>query len=113
VSAETANGRSAKHDPMTVSPAAVATARRHVAQRIERFLNGLERAGRPPNRRELHHLREALQGWRRANTLKVRMPCSERINLIPEAAAALATNDAATVDELRAELGRILQEAMP
>jgi len=46
---------------MTVSPAAVATARRNVVQRIERFLNGLERARRPPNRRELYHLREALQ----------------------------------------------------
>ena len=37
-----------------------ATARRNVADRIDRFLNGLERTRRQPNRRELFWLREAL-----------------------------------------------------
>jgi hypothetical protein len=47
--------------PMTFSPAGIATARRNVAQRIERFQRGLEGAGRPPNRRDLYYLREAFQ----------------------------------------------------
>ena len=107
-----ANGRSAKHDPMTVSPAAVATARRNVAQRIERFLNGLERAGRPPNRRELHHLREALQKLEAGQYPEGEdaMPDAERMAPIPEAGApAVPESDPASIQELRAELRRILQ----
>jgi hypothetical protein len=39
---------------------------------------------------------------------------AERIGSLPEAAAtAVATNDAVTTGELRAELGRILQGSMP
>jgi hypothetical protein len=45
---------------MTLNPTARATARRNVAERIDRFLNVLEGARRPPNRRELFWLRDAL-----------------------------------------------------
>jgi hypothetical protein len=44
---------------MTLSPAAVATARRNAAHRIERFLAGLEHDGRLPNQHQRLHLREA------------------------------------------------------
>jgi hypothetical protein len=43
-----------------LNPTARATARRNVAERIDRFLNGLQGARRLPNRRELFWLREAL-----------------------------------------------------
>ena len=45
---------------MTLNPIARATARRNVAERIDRFLNGLKAARRLPNRRELFWLRDAL-----------------------------------------------------
>ena len=45
---------------MTLNPAARATARRNVSERIDRFLNGLEGVRRLPNRRELFWLRTAL-----------------------------------------------------
>ena len=98
---------------MTVSPAAVATARRNVAQRIERFLNGLERARRPPNRRELHHLREAFEKLEAGQYPEGEdaMLNAERIAPIPEAGApAVPESDAVSITELRAELGRILQD---
>jgi hypothetical protein len=101
---------------MTPSPVAIATARRNVAQRIERFLNGLDRAGRPPNRRELYYLRKALQklGAGLFPEGEDAMLKAERIEAIPDTAAtAIMTNDAATTDELRTELSGILQNAMP
>ncbi len=45
---------------MTLNPTARATARRNVAERIDRFVNGLQRAQRLPNHRELFWLRHAL-----------------------------------------------------
>ena len=42
---------------MTLNPTARATARRNVADRIDRFLNSLQRVRRLPNRRELFWLR--------------------------------------------------------
>jgi hypothetical protein len=45
---------------MTLSPAAV-TARRNVAQRIERLLRVVERAHRLPSRRERFSVRHALE----------------------------------------------------
>jgi hypothetical protein len=45
---------------MTLNPTARATARRNVADRIERFLNNLQLARRLPNRGELFWLRHAL-----------------------------------------------------
>jgi hypothetical protein len=45
---------------MTLNPAARATARRNVSERIDRFLNGLEGVRRLHNRRKLFWLREAL-----------------------------------------------------
>jgi hypothetical protein len=101
---------------MTFSPAAIATARRNVAQRIERFLNGLERAGRPPNRRELYYLREAFQKLEAGQYPESEdaMLKAERIAPIPEAAAtAPTTTDPMSIEELRAELARILQGSLP
>ena len=94
-----ANGRSAKHDPMTVSPAAVATARRNVAQRIERFLNGLERAGRLPNR---HHLREAFQKLEAGQYPEGEdaMLKAERIAPIPEVGAPAVPERSASMSQV-------------
>jgi hypothetical protein len=99
---------------MTLNPAARATARRNVADRIDRFLNGLERASRQPNRRELFWLREAL-----ANLKEGRYPegedamdRAERALPIPEHTANdLSTNASATVEQLRAQLDQIMKAA--
>src|SRR5436190_20938500 len=100
---------------MTVSPAAVATARRNVAQRIERFLNGLERADRPPNRRELYHLWEALQKLEAGQYPEGEdaMLKAERIAPIPEAGSpAVPESDPVSIQELRAELRRTLEGSL-
>ena len=46
--------------PMTLGPAAVATARRNLVQRIDRLLNVVDRAHRAPGRREIFHVHHAL-----------------------------------------------------
>jgi hypothetical protein len=99
---------------MTFSSAAIATARRNVAQRTGRFLNGLERAGRPPNRRELYYLREAFQKLEAGQYPEAEdaMLKAERIAPVP-AAPAVPDNDAVSIDDLRAELSRILQGSLP
>jgi hypothetical protein len=96
---------------MTLSPAAIATARRNVVQRIDRFLDGLDRAGRPPNPGELHYLREALKKLDAGlhPDGEDAMLKAERINSISEDGAAITASDAMPVDELRAELRRIIQ----
>jgi hypothetical protein len=97
---------------MTFSPAAIATPRRNVAQRIERFLNGLERAGRPPNRRELYHLGEAFRKLEESQYPEAEdaMLKAERIAPIPQdAATAVPENQAVSIRDLRCELRRILQ----
>src|ERR1700749_4398767 len=45
---------------MNLNPTARATTRRNVVDRFDRFLNGLQRARRQPNRRELFWLRQSL-----------------------------------------------------
>jgi hypothetical protein len=95
---------------MTLNPVARATARRNVADRIDWFLNTLQGARRPPNRRELFWLREAL-----ANLQEGQYPAgedamnkAERALPIPEHAAnELSTNAGVTVEQLRAQLDRI------
>ena len=97
---------------MALSPTAVVAARRNVAQRIERFLAGLDRAHRPPNRRELYYLRQALHKLEAGQYPEGEdaMMRAEGPNAIPEHAANdLGTNAMATVTELQAELDRILK----
>ena len=97
---------------MTLSPTARATARRNVADRIDRILNGLQNVRRLPNRRELFWLREAL-----ANLQEGRYPAgeaamdkAERTLAIPEQAANdPSTNAGVTVEQLRAQLDQIMK----
>jgi hypothetical protein len=97
---------------MTLSPTARATARRNVAERIDRFLNVLARAQRLPNRRELFWLRHAL-----ANLQEGQYPAgedamdkAERAMPIPEHAAnELSTNAGATIEQLRAQRDEIMK----
>ncbi len=99
---------------MTPNPAALATACRNVADRIDRFLTGLDRAKRPPNRRELFWLRAALANLEAASypAGEDAMDRAERSIPIPEHAANdLATNVGATVTELRGQLGAIMNAA--
>jgi hypothetical protein len=99
---------------MTLTPAAIATARRNVAQRIERFLASLERDGRLPNRRDRFYLREALEKLATGQfpTAEEAMLKAERSLSIPEALAEdLSKSDRVTVVDLRAQLDSILKEA--
>jgi hypothetical protein len=96
---------------MTLDPAELSAARRNVAKRVDRFLAGLDRARRLPNRRELFWLREAL-----ANLQEGQFPAgedavhkAERAVSVPEHAAHdLSTNAGTTVEELRSQLDRIM-----
>jgi hypothetical protein len=99
---------------MTLNPTAQATARRNVVERIDRFLNGLRRTQRLPNRRELFWLRDALaklqEGQHPAG--EDAMDKAERMLPLPEHAANdLSTNVSATVDQLRAQLDQIMKAA--
>jgi hypothetical protein len=91
---------------MTLTPAAIATARRNVAHRIERFLKGLDLAGRPPDRRELHYLREALRKLEAAQYPEAEeaMLKAERLARLPEAAATAVPESETATEVLRAEL---------
>jgi hypothetical protein len=91
---------------MTPSPAAIATAR------IEGFLSALNGAGRPPTRGELYWLREALQKLEAGLYPEGEdaMLKAERTNSTSQGTApAITASEAIPVDELRAELRRILQ----
>jgi hypothetical protein len=96
---------------MTPSPADAATARRTVSQRIERLLAGLERARRQPNRREIFHVRNALE------LVKLgQYPEAEEAALKAERAAPVPAVDAHrldlnasfTVEQLRTQLAEAL-----
>ena len=97
---------------MTLNPTARATARRNVADRIDRFLNGLQSARCLPNPRELFWLREAL-----VNLQEARYPAgedamdkAERALPVPDHAAnELSTNAGTTVEQLRARLHHIMK----
>jgi hypothetical protein len=97
---------------MSLNPTALATARRNVVDRIDRFLTALQRAKRAPNRRELYWLRLAL-----LNLQEGQYPAgedaadkAERTLPVPERAANdLNTNTGATVEQLRAQLDRIVR----
>lgn len=86
--------------------------RGNVALRITRFLAGLERARRQPNRREAYHLRDALQRMEAQEYTESEGAVlrAERSAPLPgHVANLLATNESVTVRELRDELDRILK----
>jgi hypothetical protein len=64
-------------------------ARQALALRIDRFLRGLDRARRQPNRRESYHVAEALDLLKEARYADgdAAMTRAERVAPLPEAAA--------------------------
>jgi len=97
---------------MSLNPTARATARRNVAERIDRFLNGLQRVKRLPNRRELFWLRHALADLQEGQypAGEDAMDKAERALPIPEHAASdPSTNAAATIEQLRTQLNQIMK----
>lgn len=92
------------------SPASSAE-RDALALRIHRFIAGLERARRPTNRRESHHVVNALRCLQdgRYEAGQQAMTDAERLAPIPpEAAIRLETNTPVPVHQLRAGLQAIL-----
>ena len=86
-------------------------ARDKLHQRIARFLAGLERARRQPNRREAYHLRDALEQLQteRYDESEQALLRAERSEPLPgHVANLLVTNESVTVRQLRDELDRIL-----
>ena len=82
-----------------------------LAQRIDRFIKGLERAKRAPNRRESYHVVAALRCLhdRRYEEGRLAMINAERVApLPPEAVNLLKSNEPEPVHELRAALDAIL-----
>ena len=101
-----------QQSPMTLNPTARATARRNVADRLNRFLNGLQSARRLPNRRELFWFREALVNLQEGqySAGEAAMDKAERALPVPEHAVSdLSTNAGATVEQLRAQLDQIMK----
>ena len=83
----------------------------NVARRITRFLAGLERARRQPNRRETYHLRDALQRMEAQEYAESEDAVlrAERSEPLPgHVANLLTTNESVTVRQLRDELDRIV-----
>src|SRR5579862_483917 len=97
---------------MALNPTAQATARRNVADRFERFLKGLQRARRQPNRRELFWLRHALASLDEADypAGEDAMDKAERALPIPvHATNDPSTNADVTVEQLRVHLDQIMK----
>jgi len=95
----------------TNSAADEGTPHREVAQRISRFLRGLERARRQPNRREAYHLRVALEQLRAAQYADsdAAMTNAERCAPLPaQVASLIATNEPVTVVQLQKQLDEAL-----
>lgn len=97
---------------MNTNPAAEeGTPHRDVAQRIGRFLRGLERARRQPNRREAYHLRLALEHLRSSQFADSdeAMKNAERCAPLPAQVASLVTtNETLTVVQLQSQLEEVL-----
>ena len=93
---------------------ASASGRDAIARRLTRFLAGLERARRQPNRREAYHLRDALQRmaaqeYPEGEDAVLR---AERSAPLPaHVANLLTTNESVTVRQLRDELDRVLKNS--
>ena len=84
--------------------------RARIALRITRFLSGLERAKRQPNRRESYHLRDALERLQEKQYAECEdaLLRAERSAPLPgHVANLLATNASVTVKQLREELRRV------
>ena len=82
-----------------------------LAQRIDRFIKGLERARRAPNRRESYYVVEALRCLHggRYEEGRLAMINAERVAPLPaEAANLVKSNEPESVPELRAALDAIL-----
>ena len=99
---------------MNLNPAAEdGTPHRDVAQRIGRFLRGLERARRQPNRREAYHLRLALEHLRAAQYADSdeAMKNAERCAPLPaQVASLITTNEPVTVIQLQKQLDEALAD---
>jgi hypothetical protein len=101
---------------MTLSPTALATARRNVTQRIAWFLEALEKAGRNPDPWEAEHVQRALQALDDLD-----FPAGETAMMwaewsaerrSPDMMAALQPAHAATTTaQLRARLETIVRDA--
>ena len=88
--------------------------RGNTVQRITRFLAGLERARRQPNRRETYHLRAALERMEAQDYAQSEdaVQRAERSAPLPgHVANLLTTNESVTVRQLRDELDRILKNS--
>lgn len=98
--------------PMVEGSDAGAPRRDTIARRITRFLAGVERARRQPNRREAYHLRDALQRMEAeeyAESENAVLRAERSAPLPGHVANLLATNESVTVRQLRDELDRILK----
>lgn len=96
---------------MAESASARTTAPAALARRIERFLRGLERVRRQPNRREAYHLREALEmieNERYADAEAAVIKAEHASPLPAHVAALVETNNLGTAEQLRSELEEIL-----
>src|SRR3954465_130595 len=99
------------YQPMT-DDAPRAAARGKITQRISRFLGGLERARRQPNRREAYHLRHALERLQAEQYAESEdaLLRAERSAPLPEHVAnLLATNESVTISQLRDELQKVVK----
>src|SRR5262245_64098328 len=97
---------------MTASPDSDANARRNLIQRVDRFLAGLERMKRQPNRREGYHVRDALEHLRsgRYREAEEALIKAEHVAPLPaHTAAMLTTNQVVTVVQLRSLLDQIVK----
>lgn len=87
-------------------------ARHALALRIDRFLRGLERAKRQPNRRESYHLVAALDLLREARYADgdAAMTRAERVAPLPDAAARqFGRHEPASTAQLSATLDAIMR----
>lgn len=83
-----------------------------LAGRIDRFIRALERMKRPPNRRETYHAIDALQHLADGRPVEgdKAIARAERLEpLPPHAAAALASNEGLTLEQLRQAFEMVTQ----
>ena len=95
------------------APAEEGTPHPDVVLRIGRFLRGLERARRQPNRREAYHLRLALEHLRTAHYADSdeAMKDAERCAPLPaQVATLITTNEPVTLVQLQKQLEEVLAE---
>ena len=96
---------------MSDDTAAGSDERLALAQRIDRFVRGLERAKRSPNRRESFHILQALRCLRDGlpEDGLAAVVDAERVAPVPPTAAALPeTNQPVSAAQLRATLDAIM-----